>query len=245
MRRCCGRQPLSGLHQPVAHTRLPRQAPGCPCRPEVGHEPRKPLPTPRRHPGSTSWRLTGLPDLPELQRLAGFGSRGRDAIGYNFSSSLHRHLPVLLLIQRQCVQLSLEVIAATMSIPQTYSADLSCSDSWPISLYSLGNGNTFGSGSDWSNYQPSETSALGSPSVKVGEPSCADHTALSGWRAPCSQLPTPIRRTGPSGSGETSPRIRPAARRPTARRRTAGTVAGAMARRSSPHSTRRRRPRPR
>ena len=122
----------------------------------------------------------GCPTSLNFNVSQGSGSEVGDAIGYNFWSGCIGVYRSYYSFNVSASSSAWKVIAATMSIPQTYSADLGCSDSWPISLYSLGNGNTFGSGSDWSNYQPSETSALGSPSVKVGEPSCADHTATIG-----------------------------------------------------------------
>ena len=121
----------------------------------------------------------GCPTSQNYNVTQGSGSEAGNGIGYNFWSSCIGVYRSFYSFDTSASSSAWKVISAQMSVPQTYSSDLGCSDSWPITAYNLGKGTTFGSGSDWSNYQPTQSSSneVASDSIKVGEPSCADHTA--------------------------------------------------------------------
>ncbi|HVB43994.1 MAG TPA: LamG-like jellyroll fold domain-containing protein [Streptosporangiaceae bacterium] len=124
----------------------------------------------------------GCPTSQNYDITQGSGSEAGNAIGYNFWSSCIGIYRSYYSFNVSASSSAWHVIAATLSINQTYSADLTCGDKWPITVYNLGNGQPFGSGSDWSNYQPSMTSTnqVGSTTVKVGEPACPDNSASFG-----------------------------------------------------------------
>lgn len=124
----------------------------------------------------------GCPTATNFDVTQGSGAQAGNGIGFNFWQSCIGVFRSFYSFDTSASSSAWKVISATLSIPQTYSADLGCADSWPITAYSLGRSTTFGSGSDWSNYQPAMSSSneVGSVSVKVGEPACADHTASFG-----------------------------------------------------------------